>query len=462
MPKLVFLPTDAVIWVLIAAVCAGFCLARGKESVARRWKQVLSGSAAQASAVVLGFCLVIAALDSVHFRPLLEQSRPGRPAVYAPAAVSLLDHCLLPRIARRERSYSAPFAWAEHDKTSGNGELAGERTHARLRGITPAAADEQSRNKDLALRAASGAGTAALLLCLLAAPFALLLRRPGFRRERLLARRGIICAAAMILASCVLLAFLWGGYHPFGTDKTGNDVLFQSLKSLRTAFVLGTLATLSMLPFALVLGISAGYFRGWVDDIVQYLYTTISSIPSVLLIAACVLMVQVFIDQHPALLPTELERGDAKLLFIAMIIGVTSWAGLARLLRAETMKLSAQDFITASRAAGCPAWKIMLRHILPNVLHIVLIVSVIGFSDIILYEAVLAYVGVGVDPSMNSYGSMINAARSEMSRTPAVWWNLLAAFACMVSVVLSANLFAAAVRDAFDPRASRAPGRKEG
>ena len=97
----------------------------------------------------------------------------------------------------------------------------------------------------------------------------------------------------------------------------------------------------------------------------------------------------------------------------------------------------------------------MARHLIPNVMHIVLIVSVIGFSDIVLYEAVLSYIGVGVDPSMNSFGSMINAARGEMSRTPAVWWNLASAFAFMVAIVLSANLFAAAVRDAFDPRSGK-------
>ena len=231
------------------------------------------------------------------------------------------------------------------------------------------------------------------------------------------------------------------------------------MKSLRTAFVLGALSTITMLPFAVFFGIAAGFFRGWVDDVVQYLYTTISSIPSVLLIAATALMIQVFIDQHPLLLPTSLERGDAKLFFIAAIIGVTGWASLARLLRAETMKLSGLDFITAARACGTPSGVIMRRHILPNVLHIILIVSVIGFSDIVLYEAVLSYIGVGVDPSMNSFGSMINAARNEMSRTPTVWGNLFAAFIFMVAVVLSANLFASAVRDAFDPRSYSGSGK---
>jgi peptide/nickel transport system permease protein len=97
----------------------------------------------------------------------------------------------------------------------------------------------------------------------------------------------------------------------------------------------------------------------------------------------------------------------------------------------------------------------MLRHVVPNVVHIVLIVAVLDFSGIVLYEAVLSYVGVGVDPVTESFGTMINAAASEMSRTPAVWWNLAASFLFMFTLVLSANLFAAGVRDAFDPRGGR-------
>ena len=97
--------------------------------------------------------------------------------------------------------------------------------------------------------------------------------------------------------------------------------------------------------------------------------------------------------------------------------------------------------------------RIMARHIVPNVMHLVLITTVLSFSDLILYEAVLTYVGVGVDPSMNSFGGMINLARSEMSRDPVVWWSFAAAFAFMVALVLAANLFADGVRDAFDPRA---------
>ena len=248
-------------------------------------------------------------------------------------------------------------------------------------------------------------------------------------------------------------AALMGAYHPFGTDVTGNDVLYQTLKSIRTAFVIGTLATLATLPFAVVLGIMAGYLKGWVDEAIQYVYTVLSSIPNILLIAACVLMVQVFLDKHPELFETSVERADVKLFLLCAVLGLTGWAGLCRLLRAETLKLRELEYVQAANAFGVSRGRIMVRHIFPNVAHLMLIVTVLEFSALILYEAVLSYVGVGVDPSMNSFGGMINFARNEMSRDPVVWWPFAAAFTFMVALVLAANLFADGVRDAFDPRA---------
>jgi peptide/nickel transport system permease protein len=252
----------------------------------------------------------------------------------------------------------------------------------------------------------------------------------------------------------VAVALSWGqGYHLLGTDRTGNDVLYTALKSMRTAFVIGSLATIATLPLALLLGIAAGYFKGWVDDLTQYVYTVLSSVPNILLIAACVLMVQVYLDKHPELFETGLERADLKIFLLCVILGVTGWAGLCRLLRAETLKLRELEYVQAATAFGVGPWRIMSKHILPNVMHLVLITTVLEFSSLILYEAILSYVGIGVDPSMSSFGAMINQARSEMSRDPVVWWSFAAAFLFMVTLVLAANLFADAVRDAFDPRA---------
>ncbi|HEX6016896.1 MAG TPA: ABC transporter permease, partial [Burkholderiaceae bacterium] len=262
----------------------------------------------------------------------------------------------------------------------------------------------------------------------------------------------LMTLAAIALVAGPVIA-LMGHYHVLGTDRTGNDVLVQALKSVRTAFVIGTLATLATVPVALALGVLAGYFKGWVDEAVQYLYTVLSAVPNVLLIAACVLMVQVFIDTHAELFDTGLERADLKLALLCVILGLTGWATLCRLVRAETLKLRDLEFMQAAEAFGVPHARTMLRHVVPNVMHLVLITTVLNFSDLILYEAVLTYVGVGVDPSVNSFGGMINLARNEMSGEPLVWWSFVAAFGFMLALVLAANLFADGVRDAFDPRA---------
>jgi peptide/nickel transport system permease protein len=256
---------------------------------------------------------------------------------------------------------------------------------------------------------------------------------------------------------CMLagVAVAWSAhYHVLGTDRTGNDVLVQALKSVRAAFVIGSLASLGTLPFAVGLGLIAGYRRGWADALIRYAYTVLSSVPNVLLIAACVLMVQVALDQHPGWAATPLERADLKLVMLCAILGLTGWGGLCRLLRAEALKLRELGFVTAAVAAGVPAHRILWRHLLPNVMHLVLISTVLEFSALVLYEAVLSYVGVGVEPTMNSYGGMINLARIEMSRDPLVWWSFGAAFGFMVALVLAVNLVADGVRLAFDPRAA--------
>ena len=206
------------------------------------------------------------------------------------------------------------------------------------------------------------------------------------------------------------------------------------------------------MPLAIALGVLAGYFKGWIDDVIQYFYTVLSAIPPILLVAAFVLLINVYIDKNAESFATGVERAEFRLFLLCVILGITGWATLCRLLRAETLKISELEYVQAAHAFGVSHGRIMWRHILPNVMHLVLIVAVLDFSALVLYEAVLSYVGVGVDPNSSSFGSMINLARSEMSRDPAVWWNLATAFTFMLALVLAANLFADAVREAFDPR----------
>lgn len=467
MPKFVFLATDVVLLLLILAIGLYIWHVRRTPQLATTWKPVFRDPAAMASLTVLAAFLLVAAVDSFHFRPQLAAAQ-GAAAdaaqAYSTKTLSALDLALGRAMDAKEKTYSPPLAMRSFDKETVLVDGKPVREYPRLTYGGAHLADDAQRGADLAARSAAGlaggAVVAALLWLLVAAMRA---RRNGLtvagslaqmaRGESEIPWRAVLVTASLILLFAGWVIAVWPHYHVFGTDKTGNDVLYQALKSVRTAIVIGALATLATLPLAIVFGISAGYFRGWVDDLIQYLYTTLSAIPSVLLIAAAVLMIQVFIDKNPQLYETGLERADVRLFLLAIIIGVTGWATLARLLRAETLKISQLDYVQAAHAFGVSHTNVMRRHVFPNVMHIVLIIAVLDFSGIVLYEAVLSYVGVGVDPTTNSFGSMINAGRAELSRNPVVWWNLATAFAFMISMVLAANLFAGAVREAFDPRA---------
>jgi len=240
--------------------------------------------------------------------------------------------------------------------------------------------------------------------------------------------------------------------HVFGTGKIGQDIFYHAVKSIRTGLVIGILTTVFMMPLAVSLGLASGYWGGRVDDAVQYVYTTLSSIPGVLLITASVLSIQTYLANHPERFSSLMDEADARLIALCAILGVTSWTTLCRLIRAEVLKLREIDFVAAGQVLGSHDLKIMMKHLLPNVMHVVLVTMVLDFSFLVLAEALLAYVGVGVSPMTISWGNMINAARLELSREPVVWWPILAAFGFMFLLVLSSNIFADAVRDAFDPR----------
>ena len=466
MPKFVFLWTDFVLWLVVAGIVVYIWRMRGNARARANWSHVLHDAPAMCAAVVLGVFITIALLDSVHFRPRLsavEGAAAEAQVAYGTRTLSIFDALMSHAIESREKTYSTPLAyWSFQKETQvvdgkevrGNPRLAFGGSHLKE--------PEREWKADIAARSFQGALIGMLVgIAIAVASASLLGRKHGGLRNSLwqIARgnteipwRPMLITVIVVAMIIGWLAALWPYYHPFGTDRTGNDVLYQALKSIRTAVVIGSLATIATLPLAIVLGIFAGYFKGWVDDGIQYFYTVLSSIPPILLVAAFVLLINVYIDQHADVFETGVERAEFRLFLLCLILGVTGWATLCRLLRAETLKISELDYVQAAHAFGVSKWRVMARHVLPNVMHLVLIVAVLDFSALVLYEAVLSYVGVGVDPNSSSFGSMINLARSEMSRDPVVWWNLATAFTFMLALVLAANLFADAVREAFDPR----------
>jgi peptide/nickel transport system permease protein len=464
----VVLWTDALVFLLIAlGLIFGLHAAR-HEHLRAPWRRVVRSRVGVATLVVLSAYGLIGLLDTVHFRLKTDQpaaSTEPQHAQFAPEVLSLLDVALSGLRERQEKTYSAPFAthlFVQEAIQLPDGPLI--RDYPRLaHGGSHLADPATERGLDIAFRALLGMFKGLLAWGLIGAGILWrLARRRGepmaaIRADILAGRTAIPWRTALAMLGLLLVggfvaAELAASYHILGTDKVGEDVFFQTLKSIRTGLLIGTLTTLVMLPAALLLGIAAGYFRGWVDDVIQYLYTTLNSIPGVLLIAAAILMLQVYMSNHADDFASLVERADLRLLFLCLILGVTSWTGLCRLLRGEALKLREVDYVQAASALGVGHFTILGRHLLPNVMHIVLITLVLDFSGLVLAEAVLSYVNIGVDPTMNSWGNMINSARLELARDPVVWWSLTAAFVFMFTLVLAANLFADVVRDAFDPR----------
>lgn len=495
----VILWTDALIYLLLFLTALASWQLKQNRQFMSQWRSVFHSTAGSISAVVLLFYVLVGVLDTMHFHPVLEQIDENQEQVHpvleqidenkeqshpvlvqdenqeqaslvldtkadthSTEVISVLDWLFSDIREKTEKTYSAPFATHLFVKETIEVNGQQQRAYPRLEHAGSHLQSLDTKAWDISSKLLKGLaiGFAAWLVL----SFILVKRffpkqsiaqvwrkiqNPGYSQT---AWRAIFITLLIILLIIGGLVYLSHFYHVLGTDKVGQDVFYQAIKSIRTGLVIGTLTTLIMLPFALILGIMAGYFKGWVDDVITYLYTTLNSIPGILLIAASVLMLQVYMDNNADAFTTVEQRSDARLFFLCLILGITSWTGLCRLLRGEALKIRQLDYIHAARALGSSHYKVITQHILPNVMHLVLISIVLDFSGLVLAEAVLAYVEIGVDPTMNSWGNMINSARLEMSREPIVWWSLFAAFCFMFVLVLAANLFSDAVRDAFDPR----------
>ena len=454
--KPLLLWSDVLIYLLVISLCIFFYKLRQDPQTRERWGQVFSSRLGMVTFTVIITYIGVALLDSLHFRRALDATEgvENSETYYDNKVTSVLDVMLGGMGERFERTYSAPFALKSFEKKNmKDAHGAAVRDYPSLEHAGQHLADPADKWPDVLARSAAALAWGLLAAALVVGLQWFLLRGS---RHPWYASWGM---QALVICFGVWLVSISRYYHVLGTDLGGTDVAYQSLKGVRTGVLLGTLSTLIMLPIAVTLGVMAGYFKGWVDDVVQYLYTTLSSIPGILLIAASVLLFQVYIDLNPDFFSIGMEKADARFIALCFILGVTSWSTLCRLIRAETLKISQLGYVQAAHAFGVSHSRILARHILPNVVHIILITFVLDFSALVLAEAVLSYIGVGIDPAMGSWGNMINGARSELSREPAIWWTLSGAFFFMFALVLAANLFSDLVRDAFDPRTSA--GRSE-
>ena len=451
-----FLLTDIFFYIIFFSLIIYINYVRKTPDIRETWSYVFKNKTGIISAVVLSFFMLTALLDSIHIKDKIYNEDRNE-YVYSQEINSILDIILLPISKNTEKSYSSPFSSHLYSKETVKSYNDKEkRIYLKLlhKGNHNKYLDDNIKN--IFFTSLLSILKSFILVFFI---YILIFREDVFKNKFIfspLKRNSVLFSSLLIMLSIILILYDLGTqYYVLGTDKVGEDVLYKSIKSIRTGILIGTLTTIVMLPFAVFLGIFAGYIGGYVDDIIQYIYTTLNSIPSVLLIASAILMLQVYMSNNPLEFENIYERADLRLFFLCMILGLTSWTGLCRLLRGESMKLREVEYVQASQTFGLKKMSIIVRHIIPNIMHIVIITVVLDFSALVLAEAVLSYVNIGVDPTTYSWGNMINAARLEMSREPIVWWSLFSAFLFMFALVLFANLFSDVVREAFDPKASK-------
>lgn len=219
---------------------------------------------------------------------------------------------------------------------------------------------------------------------------------------------------------------------PAGADRLGRDVLDKALRGSQTSIFVGVMAAVLAALVGTLLGAVGGFFGGWLGDALEWLYNVFTSIPGILLILAFAAVV---------------GHGSTG---VVLILGLTGWTGIYRLVRAEFMKHVGRDYVRAAQAIGAPALSRMFRHILPNVSHVILVqlsIHVVGF---IKYEVILSYLGLGVGLDEVSWGSMLAEAQGELIQ--GIWWQLATATAFMAVFVTAFSLMTDALRDALDPK----------
>lgn len=248
--------------------------------------------------------------------------------------------------------------------------------------------------------------------------------------------------AVALLTSMGVLAGNWGAeigesyMAPnanalMGTDIFGRSVVQKTIKATETAVVIGVVVSMIAILIGTTLGMLAGYFGGLVDELIVWFYTTFSAIPGIMLLVAIAFI---------------LGKGTTT---IFLSLGLTSWVGLCRIVRAEVMKHKEREYVHAANAIGANHPRKMIKHILPNISHLLIINFTQTFDSAIKAEVVLSFLGLGV-VGRPSWGTMIDDSKLELAR--GVWWQLAAATLAMFLIVLAFNVLGDALRDALDPK----------
>ena len=247
-----------------------------------------------------------------------------------------------------------------------------------------------------------------------------------------------------------------GKDHYFGTDYQGRDVFWRAVAGCSGAVKVGVISGIIVVILGVALGTAAGYYGGKIDDLVVWLYSVFASIPSLLFILAFALLVtRGFIAPGAEKVVKIISASinvEPGMLAVYVAIGITGWVALCRVVRAETMKIKQLSFVEAAQIAGVGSPGIIIRHILPNLSHLVVIYFTLTFAGAVMMEVIVSYLGFGVQ-SFPSWGVMLSDGQEHLWR--GVYWEIAAATLFIFLLVLSLNILGDRLRDVFDPRENR-------
>lgn len=241
-----------------------------------------------------------------------------------------------------------------------------------------------------------------------------------------------------------------------GTDRQGRSIFLRSIYSIRVAILVGVVTGAIAVTIGTVLGLMAGYFGGWIDGLVTWLYSTFASIPNIVLLMLLAIMfrggeIDNWINSWTGGALSWLIGGrlDETLIPVFVAFSATFWIGPCRVIRGETMKLRESEYVQAAQVMGFSRTRILLRHVLPNISHLMLINFSLLFIGAIKSEVILSFLGIGVQKGA-SWGLMINSARDEV--LIGFFWQIGAATALMFGLVLAFNILSDALQDILDPK----------